>query len=76
MIFRLAKACTTMTKLRDRAAALEGKHPVQLRFYLPTLGAFLGGLAEFSIDFSTDHLHLACRNIHDALGPLVKTERA
>jgi hypothetical protein len=35
MIIGLAKACTTMTELRDRAAALDGKHPVQLRFYLP-----------------------------------------
>ncbi len=35
MVIGLAKACTTMTELRDRVAALDGKHPMQLRFYLP-----------------------------------------
>ena len=39
MVIGLAKACTTMTELRDRVAALDGKHPMQLRFYLPNPAA-------------------------------------
>lgn len=39
MVIGLAKACTTMTELRDRVAALDGKHPMQLRFYLPNQAA-------------------------------------
>jgi len=35
MVIGMAKTCETMTDLRDRVAALEGKQPVQLRMYLP-----------------------------------------
>jgi hypothetical protein len=35
MIIGIAKTCNSMTELRDRVAALSGRHPVQLRLYLP-----------------------------------------
>jgi len=35
MVIGMAKTCDTMTELRDRVAALDGKQPVQLRLYLP-----------------------------------------
>jgi hypothetical protein len=35
MLISVAKTCTTMIELRDRMAALNGKQPFQLRFYLP-----------------------------------------
>jgi hypothetical protein len=35
MIVGMAKTCETMTELRDRVAELDGKQPVQMRFYLP-----------------------------------------
>ena len=39
MLIGVARTCETMTELRDGMAALNGKHPVQLRLYLPTPGA-------------------------------------
>lgn len=39
MIIGMARTCETMTELRDKANALDGKSPVQLRLYLPTPGA-------------------------------------
>jgi hypothetical protein len=39
MLIGVARTCETMTELRDRMAALNGKQPVQLRTYLPALGA-------------------------------------
>ena len=38
MLIGVARTCETMTELRDRMAALNGKQPVQLRLYLPTPG--------------------------------------
>jgi hypothetical protein len=38
MLIGVARTCETMTELRDRMAALNGKQPVQLRMYLPTPG--------------------------------------
>ncbi len=35
MIIGMARTCETMTELRDKVAALNGKQPVQLRMYLP-----------------------------------------
>jgi hypothetical protein len=35
MIIGMARTCDSMIELRDRANALDGKHPVQLRLYLP-----------------------------------------
>src|SRR3984893_4215127 len=35
MLIGVARTCETMMELRDRMAALNGKHPVQLRLYLP-----------------------------------------
>jgi hypothetical protein len=34
----VARTCETMTELRDRMAALNGKQPIQLRLYLPRPG--------------------------------------
>lgn len=39
MIIGMARTCETMTELRDKANALEGKAPIQLRLYLPKPGA-------------------------------------
>jgi hypothetical protein len=36
MIIGMARTCESMTELRDKANALDGKHPVQLRMYLPS----------------------------------------
>ncbi|MDH3668823.1 MAG: P63C domain-containing protein [Paracoccaceae bacterium] len=38
MIIGMAKTCETMTDLRDQVNALDGRHPVQLRMYLPRPG--------------------------------------
>jgi hypothetical protein len=38
MLIGVARTCETMTELRDRMAQLNGKHPVQLRMYLPAPG--------------------------------------
>ena len=38
MIIGMARTCETMTELRDKANALDGKSPVQLRLYLPKPG--------------------------------------
>ncbi len=35
MVIGMAKTCESMTELRDRVAALDGKQPVQLRLHLP-----------------------------------------
>ena len=35
MVIGMAKTCSSMSELRDRVAALDGKQPVQLRLYLP-----------------------------------------
>jgi hypothetical protein len=35
MLIGVARTCGTMTELRDRMAELNGKSPIQLRFYLP-----------------------------------------
>lgn len=39
MIIGMARTCETMTELRDKANALDGRTPVQLRFYLPLPGS-------------------------------------
>ncbi len=38
MLIGVARTCETMTELRDRMAALNGKQPVKLRLYLPAPG--------------------------------------
>lgn len=35
MVVGIARTCNSITELRDRMAALRGKVPVQMRFYLP-----------------------------------------
>lgn len=35
MLIGVARSCNTMTELRDRMGELNGKHAVQMRFYLP-----------------------------------------
>lgn len=35
MVIGMARTCETMNELRDKVNGLYGKHPVQLRFYLP-----------------------------------------
>ena len=41
MLIGVARTCETMTELRDRMAALNGKQPMQLRLYLPVPGSEL-----------------------------------
>lgn len=39
MIIGMARTCDSMVELRDKANAMDGKHPVQLRMYLPQPGS-------------------------------------